>query len=264
MLTGLRNVVGGNAALPFVRLFYGRPSVYLWEDDLGTVHRIPQGEGGEQGDALMPLLFAVLGVFRQHLHGDQSRQSWSRVRHRSGVASPRMHRDPWGKTRVWNRAGGVQCFGENCSNSGPTGVVWEGQISHQQNKGWRYWGRPWDIQISWRVICRALHASNKCCWTAFRWFQMSNPRGFCCLHCASARANFQLRVVRPSAVENFQDPRCRLVAVFVNIVAHRSFSVRINRARSGHVADVLGRSGVAVLTEQRLQHCGPVGQIACQ
>ena len=59
MLTGLRNVVGGNAVLPFVRLFYGRPSVYLWEDDLGTVHRIPQGEGGEQGDALMPLLFAV-------------------------------------------------------------------------------------------------------------------------------------------------------------------------------------------------------------
>ena len=37
MLIGLRNVVGGNAALPFVRLFYGRPSQYLWEDDLETV-----------------------------------------------------------------------------------------------------------------------------------------------------------------------------------------------------------------------------------
>ena len=36
-----------------------------------------------------------------------------------------------------------------------------------------------------------------------------------------------------------QDPRCRFVAVFVNIVAHRSFSVRINRARSGHVAECL-------------------------
>ena len=52
MLTGLRFVVGDNAVLPFVRLFYGRPSVYLWEDDLGTVHRIPQGEGGEQGGRL--------------------------------------------------------------------------------------------------------------------------------------------------------------------------------------------------------------------
>ena len=34
-------------------------SSYLWEDSAGTVHTIRQGEGGEQGDALMPLLFAV-------------------------------------------------------------------------------------------------------------------------------------------------------------------------------------------------------------
>ena len=47
MLTGLSRVDGGQAALPFVRLFYGSPSEYLWEDDAGTVHRIPQGEGGE-------------------------------------------------------------------------------------------------------------------------------------------------------------------------------------------------------------------------
>ena len=31
-------------------LFYGQPSTYLWEDDGGEVHTIPQGEGGEQGD----------------------------------------------------------------------------------------------------------------------------------------------------------------------------------------------------------------------
>ena len=59
MMTGLLRVEGGSAALPFVRMFYGAPSEYLWEDSCGTVHRIPQGEGGEQGDALMPLLFAV-------------------------------------------------------------------------------------------------------------------------------------------------------------------------------------------------------------
>ena len=40
-------------------MFYGTPSEYLWEDATGTVHTIPQGEGGEQGDALMPLLFSV-------------------------------------------------------------------------------------------------------------------------------------------------------------------------------------------------------------
>ena len=37
----------------------GDLSTYSWDDDSGTVHTINQGEGGEQGDPLMPLLFAV-------------------------------------------------------------------------------------------------------------------------------------------------------------------------------------------------------------
>ena len=39
--------------------FYGSPSTYLWEDEEGGVHEIRQGEGGEQGDALMPALFSL-------------------------------------------------------------------------------------------------------------------------------------------------------------------------------------------------------------
>ena len=57
VLRGLQQA--DDTALPFVSMFYGSPSEYLWEDNEGTVHRIPQGEGGEQGDALMPLLFAL-------------------------------------------------------------------------------------------------------------------------------------------------------------------------------------------------------------
>ena len=45
--------------LPFVRMFYGFPSQYLWDDDDGVTHPIPQGEGGEQGDAMMPLMFLL-------------------------------------------------------------------------------------------------------------------------------------------------------------------------------------------------------------
>ena len=60
MLTGLLEVEGGGAALPFVRMFYGSPSEDLWEDDEGIVHRTPQGEEGDQGDAMMQLLFAVV------------------------------------------------------------------------------------------------------------------------------------------------------------------------------------------------------------
>ena len=58
MLTGLAGVDGGAQVLPFVNLFNGQPSMYWWEDSMGTVHEVAQGEGGEQGDA-MPLLFAL-------------------------------------------------------------------------------------------------------------------------------------------------------------------------------------------------------------
>ena len=61
MLSGLRSMEGGDTLLPFVSQFYGQPSQYLWEDDEGrrVCHTIPQGEGGEQGDPLMPALFAL-------------------------------------------------------------------------------------------------------------------------------------------------------------------------------------------------------------
>ena len=62
MLRGLASVAGGPEAIPFVWMFCGQPSLYIWEDDEGTVHEIHQAQGGEQGDALMPVLFA----FGQH------------------------------------------------------------------------------------------------------------------------------------------------------------------------------------------------------
>ena len=45
--------------IPFVRMFYGKDSEYIWYDDKGEPHSIRQGEGGEQGDPLMPALFAL-------------------------------------------------------------------------------------------------------------------------------------------------------------------------------------------------------------
>ena len=59
MLEALMTVEGGPDIMPFVRQFYGQPSMCLWESDDGIVHQIEQGEGGEQGDPLMPLLFAL-------------------------------------------------------------------------------------------------------------------------------------------------------------------------------------------------------------
>ena len=57
MFQGLMGMDGGDRILPFVRMFYGRPFTCMWEDDVGGVHHILQGKGGEQGDPLIPMLF---------------------------------------------------------------------------------------------------------------------------------------------------------------------------------------------------------------
>ena len=52
------NMPDGVQVLPFARLFYST-STHVWEDEMGDPQMIPQGEGGEQGDPLMPLLFSL-------------------------------------------------------------------------------------------------------------------------------------------------------------------------------------------------------------
>ena len=42
MMQGLLHMEGGEKLLPFVRMFYSTPSSFLWEDEEGTVHFIPQ------------------------------------------------------------------------------------------------------------------------------------------------------------------------------------------------------------------------------
>ena len=45
--------------VPHVRLWYGSKSKYIWTDASGHPHEVEQGEGGEQGDPLMPALFCL-------------------------------------------------------------------------------------------------------------------------------------------------------------------------------------------------------------
>jgi hypothetical protein len=59
MLGKLASLPGASAILPFVRLFYADASTYVWTDAEGVDHDICQTEGGEQGDPLMPVLYAL-------------------------------------------------------------------------------------------------------------------------------------------------------------------------------------------------------------
>ena len=113
-------------AIPFVRMFHGSPSTYIWEDVEGVEHSILQGEGGEEGDPLMPLLYslgqhgALEGTHEELADGENLiayfDDIWvvskvpDRVSHVYGSlqrnlfshAQIRVH---GGKTHVWNRSG---------------------------------------------------------------------------------------------------------------------------------------------------------------
>ena len=58
MLSSLASLPRASATLPFLRMFYGQISEYIWYDDTGQAHIGQQAEGGEQGDPMMPALFS--------------------------------------------------------------------------------------------------------------------------------------------------------------------------------------------------------------
>ena len=71
MLSKLLEVPALQGLLPFARFAYGETTTYVWEDEEGVRHQIRQGEGSEQGDPLMPLLFS-LGVHNALRAGNNS------------------------------------------------------------------------------------------------------------------------------------------------------------------------------------------------
>jgi hypothetical protein len=108
-------------------MFYGRTSQYIWTDEDGNTHDISQGEGGEQGDPLMPYLYAL----GQHDALAQAAQQLQEGEHlfaflddfylitastRTAEAFQLVTREVQeragiqtnlGKTQIWNQAGGA-------------------------------------------------------------------------------------------------------------------------------------------------------------
>ena len=77
MLSELAKLPEASKIMNFVTLFYGEVSKYYWTDEVGKVWEVTQGDGGEQGDPLMPQLFALglspaLREAKQKLQEDES------------------------------------------------------------------------------------------------------------------------------------------------------------------------------------------------
>ena len=152
MLGKLMSLPRAAPLLPWVRLSYAQPSTYLWRDDSGVVHHIPQGEGGEQGDPLMPMLFALgihdpLAQVAANLQPDEHICAF--LDDIYTVCAPEIIRPIFdllqrhlyeiagieialGKTRVWNQGGAappnIQDLEEQAARTGdqvwnPDGIV---------------------------------------------------------------------------------------------------------------------------------------------
>ena len=167
MLQALLSMARGSAAIPFVRMFYGQASTYLWEDDEGRVHHIEQGEGGEQGDPMMPLLFALgqhaaLSAVQGSLQDEERLLAFlddlyivtpnpDRLQEVYGI----VQRELWvhsririneGKTQVWNLGGVRPEFCDTLERIArvidPEALVWRGSGLPTEQLGIRVLGTP--------------------------------------------------------------------------------------------------------------------------
>ena len=114
MLQGLSNVEGGRSALPFVSMFYGSPSQYLWEDERGVTHTIHQGEGGEQGDAMMPLWLSWTTRILSHLPREPRQFRHIARRSIDGGRHPPQPRQNKNLEFSRGETFRVQCFADGC------------------------------------------------------------------------------------------------------------------------------------------------------
>ena len=160
-----------------------------------------------------------------------------------------MHRDPWRKNKGLEsgraEAGGVQCFEKNCSNSGPhrSSVESVRSLPNRTRVG-NIGDALGTSKFRGKSFAERCTQATSVCGPHSDGFRCPIRVAFAVALCISSGKFPVEGGATHGRGELFQNQRCRHVAVFVKIVAHRSFLVRINRARSGHVA-VLGRSGVA-------------------
>ena len=218
MLEGLRSVPGGDSALPFVVQFYGNPSSYLWEDDVGDVHEICQGEGGEQGDPMMPMLYslghrALLSVQAQlqtherllaflddiyvvtvpertlEVHNILRTEFWRHSRIRVNE----------GKTQIWNRGGftpsGHEVFLEAARVDDPDAQVWFGDHEAPvESRGIRVLGTPLGTAEYVRAQLQAIGESRQLPLDRIPAVQDLQSAWLLLLFCVASRSTYYLRV----------------------------------------------------------------------
>ena len=227
MMDGLLNVAGGGKALPFVKMFYGSPSSYVWEDSEGVTHTIRQGEGGEQGDPFMPLLFSLgqhsaLEAVQEDLFDGEFLFAFlddiyvATTPHRVEDVYKSLDENLWsfsriqihgGKTKVWNA---IDDRPEFCDileviarRSDPHARVWRGSNLPVDQQGIKILGTPLGHPHFVEAHLNRKSAEHDVLLERIPTVPDLQSAWALLLHCASARANYLLRVVKPAATKQF-------------------------------------------------------------
>ena len=202
--------------------------VNLWDDELGEIHDIQQGEGGEEGDAPMPMLLslglheALVAVARQ-LTADE--ELFAFLDDIYVICSPErvgdihflLQQELWrhsrislhlGKTQGWSRAGfeppACAELQQAAEEADSDAVVWkESQEMPRAQRGVKILGTPvCDPEYVKAMLSRKTEE--------YRVFLEHIPNvddlqsaWLLLLFCASTRANYLIRNVQPELVVEF-------------------------------------------------------------
>ena len=198
MFRELLEVPALHALVPLVRMFYARTSRFLWTDAENVTWPIEQGEGGEQGDALMPALYALaqhralvvaqgqlqagehVFAFLDDLYVVSSRERAvsaymvvsKAVSEHAGVKSHQ------GKLRMWSRAGGP-APAEVAALATRENPVWVADAPSHLN-GLVILGTPLGRRILSGPMPSSEWKRSSGCSTSFRAFQICSAHGCCC------------------------------------------------------------------------------------
>ena len=201
MLPAFDDVAGWNAAVPFVSMFYGTPSNYLWEDSLGRVHTITKGEGGEQGNAIMPFPW-VSTQRRTECSSRYVKEKFSSRSLMMCTLSPCLiacvtFTVSWKRVCGPSQASG--CMKKRPSSGMPFGRVqvtrgcneqpfllilqqwcgWDPRICHHIVVASKCWGHLQATRILCAPVWRCSAHIITHCWRAFPWSRTCSRRGCC-------------------------------------------------------------------------------------
>ena len=188
-MTGLRDVAGGGEVLPFVRMFCGQHRA------LEAIHR-------EMG-ANQHIMAFLDDIFMVTMPQDVG-AACAIVQEKLWVHSCiRVH---VGKTKVWNRAG-IRPFAcdvlERIARvQHLQAVVWRGSDIPTADQGIKVLGTPLGHPDYVTRHLQRVEQEQQVLLDRIPSISDVQSAWFLLLHCASARA-YQLRVVRPSGVEEF-------------------------------------------------------------